>query len=169
MLPQTNVSSESQPSDHIPEGSSHATPPPPSRESSMASLRDVAAPPGRPAHLPPRPASPPRGYQFRLGDTNKPDHRFNARSTVTHDSRSDKVSAEAPARPSPAPRRRNMDTYPSESPPAPRDNRAAHSPERPRTNLRDSEAVHHVARNRKSSRRAQLPESASTGRSTASL
>lgn len=112
----------------------------------MASLRDVAAPPGRPAHLPPRPASPPRGYQFRLGDTNKPDHRFNARSTVTHDSRSDKVSAEAPARPSPAPRRRNMDTYPSESPPAPRDNRAAHSPERPRTNLRDSEAVHHVAR-----------------------
>jgi hypothetical protein len=112
----------------------------------MASFREVAAPPGRPAHLPPRPASPPHGYQFRLGDANKPDHRFNARSTAA---RSDNVNAEAPARPrppSPAPRKRVMDSCPSEPPPAPRDNRAAHSPERPRTNLRGSEADHHVAR-----------------------
>ena len=115
----------------------------------MASFRDMAVPPGRPSHLPPRPASPPGGYQFRPGDANKPHHRFNARSPVARDSRSDEVKAEEPVRPrlpSPAPRKRAMDAYPSEPPPAPRDNRATHNPGRSRPNIRDSEADHHTAR-----------------------
>ncbi|KAF8122853.1 hypothetical protein EV363DRAFT_1358466 [Boletus edulis] len=143
---QMNIFSESALFEHAPEGSSLATPPPPSRESSMVSVKDVAIPPDRPAHLPPRPASPSRGHRLRSGDTNKPLHPPNARSPQ---SRSNEVNPEAPARPgppSPLSRKRAVDTYPSEPPLAPWDNRAAYSPDRIRPNLRDSEADHHVTR-----------------------
>ncbi|KAH0834701.1 hypothetical protein J3R83DRAFT_10232 [Lanmaoa asiatica] len=146
---QMNVSSESLPSSQVPEGSSRATPPPISRESSMASFKDVAVLPDRPSHLPPRPPSPPRGYRYRSGDTDKPHHRPNARSPVGHDSRGNEANAEALAHPrpsSPAPWKRTMDAYPSEPPPAPRDNRDVYSQERSGKNFRDSEANHHVAR-----------------------
>lgn len=107
----------------------------------MASCKDVTALPSRPAHLPPRPASPPRGFRFRSGDTNKSLHR-----PVAHNSRGNEVNAEPPARPmpfSPAPQKRAAETEP---PPAPRDNRATYSPEHSRTNFRGAEADHHVAR-----------------------
>ena len=113
----------------------------------MASFKDVAPPPGRPSHLPPRPASPPRGYRYRSGDADKPYYRPNARSPGPHDARGNDVNAEVPARPrpsSPPPRKRTMDTHPSE--PASRVNRDVHSPQRPRKNFRDSEVDHHVAR-----------------------
>lgn len=115
----------------------------------MTSFKDVAAPPGRVAHLPARPASPPRGYRYQSGDANKPHHRPNAQSPVAHDSRGNEVNAEAPAHPrpsSPTPRKRTMDTYPSEPPSAPRDSRDVYNPERSRATIRDSDADHLVAR-----------------------
>lgn len=115
----------------------------------MTSLKDVASPPGRLVHLPPRPVSPPRGFRHRSGDSNKPHHPPNARSPVAHDPRDNEVIAEAPARPrpsSPVPRKRTMDTHSTEPPPAPRDSRDVYSPERSRTKFRDSEAEHYVAR-----------------------
>lgn len=110
----------------------------------MSSVKEavvVAVPPGRPSHLPPRPASPPREYRFR-SDTNKPLHSPNA---IPHNSRGNEVIAERPKPSSPTPRKRAMETYPSELPPARRDNRVTYSPERPRT-FHDSEAEHLVAR-----------------------
>lgn len=116
----------------------------------MASFKDVAPPPGRPSHLPPRPASPPRsGHQHRLEDVNQPYYRPNAQSPGAHDARGNEVNVETPARPrpsSPPPRKRTLDTYPSEPPPTPRDNRDVHNPERPRMNFRDSEINYHVPR-----------------------
>ncbi|KAI9568001.1 hypothetical protein HD554DRAFT_2102056 [Boletus coccyginus] len=112
----------------------------------MASFKDVPAIPGRPSHLPPRPASPPRGHRFCSGDANKAHHPPNAGSPAAHDSQVNEIDAEPPARPrspSPGPRKRIMETYPLDPPPAPRDNRAAYGP---RTNFRDLEADHHAIR-----------------------
>lgn len=115
----------------------------------MASFKDVAPPPGRLSHLPPRPASPPRGYRYRSGDVNKPYYRPNARSPGSHQARGNEVNVAASARPrssSPPARKHPIDTYPSELPPALRDTRDVHGTEHPRTNFRDSEVDHNVAR-----------------------
>ncbi|KAG9311862.1 hypothetical protein JVU11DRAFT_8114 [Chiua virens] len=149
--PQMSVCSESGPSEQILEGSSRASPPPPSRESSMVSFKDAVVPPSRPTHLPPRPESPPRGHRYRSGDTTKP-HRSTVRSPDISDSRGNELNIERPVHhsppssSSPISRKRAMDIYPSEPPPAPRDNRVVHSPELSRSNFRDSQIGHPVIR-----------------------
>jgi len=105
----------------------------------MASFNEAATLPNRPAHLPPRPASPPGGYRYR--DDNKPFNRPNARNSTAND------FVEAPARPrppSPTWKQSVTNARPSELPLGPRGNRDAYSPEQPRTFVRNFETDHHV-------------------------
>ena len=107
----------------------------------MASLIDVAPrlPLARPSHLPPRPASPPRGSRYRPGEGNKP-------YGPPNEAWGNEVNVEVPApRPcSPPPRKRALDVHPSDLPPTLRHNRGVHSPERLRVNFRESGADHHI-------------------------
>jgi hypothetical protein len=110
----------------------------------MTSVRGAAGQSGLPAHLPPRPQSPPRGYRYRAANDSQGQHRDRAQSPAEYSRRRDDVDMEPPPRQRPATpthKRRTMDSYvPDPLPPA----RDTYVPEPPRESFQDTRGDHYV-------------------------